>query len=173
MEPEPVVGLPAIIPSLPSGTTMALWPLSALAVAGEAPPPLYANGGKWLHPLFGLLEILASDSAATDERAKLVSAGELFLRDRVIGRGAAFLILRAGIRNAWADVVSDGAMDLFEASGARLAGGERVAAIGCRTESLLRDIRDAEVAWTLLLELGLVEGQTNNRAKHLCATAGW
>jgi hypothetical protein len=49
-------------------------------------------------------------------------------------------------------MVSDGAVDLFEASGARLGGGERVAAIGCRTESLLRDVRDAEAVWTLLLE---------------------
>ncbi|HEX7491982.1 MAG TPA: DUF1893 domain-containing protein [Candidatus Limnocylindrales bacterium] len=148
----PVADIPAIIPPLPPRATMALWPLSALAVAGEAPPPVYTNGGKWLHPLFDLLELLSSDSAATDQRARLVSAGELFLRDRVIGRGAAFLILRAGIRDAWADVVSDGAFDVFEASGARLGGGERVAAIGCRTESLLRDVRDAEEAWTLLLE---------------------
>jgi len=121
-------------------------------VAGDVPPPLYTSGGKWLHPLFDLLELLSGDSTATDERARLISAGDLFLRDRVIGRGAAFLILRAGIRRAWADVVSDGALDLFEASGASLAGGERVAEIGCRTESLLRDVRDAEVAWTLLLE---------------------
>jgi hypothetical protein len=152
VEPGPVVRFPAIIPALPSDATMALWPLAVLADAAEAPQPLYSSGGKWLHPLFDLLELLSGDSAATEEGAGLGSAGELFLRDRVIGRGAAFLILRAGIRNAWADVVSDGAVGLFEANGARLAGGERVAAIGCRTESLLRDIRDAEVAWTLLLE---------------------
>jgi hypothetical protein len=151
-----VAGFPAIIPPLPLGATMALWPVSALVapVAGEVPPPIYASDGKWLHPLFGLLKLLARDSAVAEERSRLFTAGELFLRDRVIGRGAAFLILRAGIRNAWADVVSDGALDLFEASGARLAGGERVPAIGCRTESLLRDVRDAEVAWTLLLDLG-------------------
>jgi hypothetical protein len=148
-----VAGFPAIIPPLPLGATMALWPLSALAVAGDA-PPIYVSDGKWLHPLFGLLELLAPESAAIEARSRLVSAGELFLRDRVIGRAAAFLILRAGIRNAWADVVSDGALDLFEASGASLAGGERVPAIGCRTESLLRDVRDAEVAWALLLNLG-------------------
>jgi hypothetical protein len=150
-------GLPPTIPPLPDGATMAVWPLSALrdsAPAGVVEPPLYASRGKWLHPLFDLLDVLASDGPAadSDERAALVSAGELFLRDRVIGRAAAFLILRAGIRHAWADLVSDGAFEVFQAAGGSLAGGECVPAIGCRTESSLRGIDDADAAWTQLLE---------------------
>jgi hypothetical protein len=150
--------LPSTIPPLPDGATMAVWPLSALrnsAVDGAAvESPLYCSSGKWLHPLFDLLEVLAPDGPAadSDERAALVAAGELFLRDRVIGRAAAFLILRAGIRHAWADLVSDGAFEVFEAAGGSLAGGERVPAIGCQTESLLRSVVDADVAWTQLLE---------------------
>jgi hypothetical protein len=136
----PVVSLPSVIPPLPPGATMALWPLSALVDGADPGPPLYVSGGKWLHPLFDLLE----------ERATLAHAGDLFLRDRVIGRGAAFLILRAGIRNAWADVVSDGAMSLFAAHGASLGGGELVPAIACQTEPLLRDVDDPDIAWTLL-----------------------
>jgi hypothetical protein len=138
------VGLPSVVPPLPPGATMALWPLAALGKGGDPGPPLYVSGGKWLHPLFDLLEL--------EERATLAAAGDLFLRDRVIGRAAAFLILRAGIRNAWADVVSDGALELFAAYGAFLDGGERVAAIDCQTESLLRDVGDPDLAWTLLLQ---------------------
>jgi len=137
---------------------MAVWPLSALrnsardGVAAEV--PLYCSRGKWLHPLFDLLDVLAPGGSAahSDERAALASAGELFLRDRVIGRAAAFLILRAGIRCAWADLVSDGAFEVFEAARSSLAGGERVPAIACQTEVLLRGVADADVAWTQLLE---------------------
>jgi hypothetical protein len=140
------MSLPRTIPPLPQGATMAIWPLAALDAADgpDAGPPLYRNDGKWLHPLFDLLEL---DGPA---REALVSAGELFLRDRVIGRAAAFLILRARIRHAWADVVSDGALALFDAAGASLGGAERVTAIGCQTEELLRNVADSEAAWDLL-----------------------
>jgi hypothetical protein len=138
------MSLPRTIPALPDGATMALWPLSALAKGMEVGEPLYVSSGKWLHPLFDLLDAQPSDPA-------IASAGDLFLRDRVIGRAAAFLILRAGIRHAWADVVSDGALSLFAAQGAFLGGTERVAAIGCMTEDLLRDVDDPDLAWALLL----------------------
>ena len=148
----PRVGTQLVVPPLPPGATMALWPLAALADGGAPGLPLYVSAGKWLHPLFDLLRSLSSEDpeSGSEERATLAAAGELFLRDRVIGRGAAFLILRAGIRNAWADVVSDGAMSLFAAQGASLGGGELVPAIACRTEPLLRDVDDADVAWALL-----------------------
>jgi hypothetical protein len=138
------MSLPPTIPSLPDGATMALWPLSALAKGMEVGAPLYRHNGKWLHPLFDLLDAQPSDPA-------IAPAGELFLRDRVIGRGAAFLILRAGIRHAWADIVSDGAMAVFAAHGGSLGGGQRVPAIDCMTEDLLRDVDYPDLAWALLL----------------------
>lgn len=149
---------------------MAVWPLAAVLDEGSDPgglePPLYCNGGKWLHPLFDLLELLdgsaegepppegepgAAEAGFGEEREALAAAGELFLRDRVIGRGAAFLALRAGIRTAYADLVSDGAVVVFEAAGGTLGWGERVAAIGCATETELRDVLDGDTAWPLLL----------------------
>jgi hypothetical protein len=148
----PRVGLPLVVPPLPPGATMALWPLAAVTEGSEPGLPLYVSAGKWLHPLFDLLELLSSEGpeSGSEERATLAAAGELFLRDRVIGRAAAFLILRAGIRRAWADVVSDGAMALFATRGASLGAGELVPAIACRTESFLRDVDDPDIAWALL-----------------------
>jgi hypothetical protein len=141
---------------------MALWPLAALADGAAPGPPLYVSGGKWLHPLLGLLELLSPQGAESspEERATLLAAGDLFLRDRVIGRGAAFLILRAGIRHAWADLVSDGALEVFAAHGASLGAGELVPAIACRTESLLRGVDDSDAAWALLRQRrdGLTSG---------------
>jgi hypothetical protein len=138
---------------------MAIWPLAEIRAVGAAEPgtpefgpPIYCSGGKWLHPLFDLLDLLENPDAETaDQRAALAGAGELFLRDRVIGRGAAFLALRAGIRTAYADLVSDGAANVFEAAGAGLTWGERVAAIGCATEAELAGVTQAELAWPKLL----------------------
>lgn len=151
------MSLPPKVAPLPDGATMALWPLASLdpvtgAVSG---PPLYSSEGKWLHPLFDLLDLLepgSTGAAGSNVRLTVAAAGDLFLRDRVIGKAAAFLILRAGIRHAWADLVSEGAVTVFEAHGASLGGDERVPAIGCMTEGLLRDVDDPNVAWTLLLE---------------------
>jgi hypothetical protein len=140
------MSLPETIPALPDGATMAVWPLAAPGRGADGAPgaPLFVSRGKWLHPLFDLLEAQSAGN--------LPAAGELFLRDRVIGRAAAFLILRAGIRHAWADLVSDGAVSLFVAHGAFIGGNERVAAIDCATEELLRGVDDADAAWSLLLE---------------------
>jgi len=149
--------LPPGVAPLPDGVTMELWPLASLDTAGGAliGSPLYSSRGKWLHPLFDLLDLLepqAPGGAIEDPvlRRAVEAAGELFLRDRVIGTAAAFLILRAGIRHAWADLVSDGALAVFKANGASLGGGEHVAAIGCMTEELLRGVDNPEVAWELL-----------------------
>ncbi len=125
---------------------MAVWRLADLArrSSRELPSePVYRSEGKWLHPLFDLLE---------SSRPGRVDGGELFLRDRIIGRAAAFLILRSGIRDAWGDRASDGAIALVVAAGARFGWTERIEAIGCQTESLLRDVDDPELAWQLLLE---------------------
>jgi hypothetical protein len=153
--------LPPGVAPLPDGVTMELWRLASLdpisgALSGA---PLYISRGKWLHPLFDLLDALepaepngatAGPTADPNVRRAIEAAGELFLHDRVIGTAAAFLILRAGIRHAWGDLVSDGALAVFEANGASLRGGEQVPAIGCMTEELLRGVDDPDVAWALL-----------------------
>jgi hypothetical protein len=149
------MSLPQTVPSLPDGATMALWPLAALSAGAVSGTPLYTSRGKWLHPLFDLLDLLEPQpsegpAANHDLRQAIDRAGDLFLRDRVIGRAAAFLILRAGIRQAWADVVSDGALAVFAANGADLGGGQHVPAIDCMTEELLRGVDDPDLAWTLL-----------------------
>jgi hypothetical protein len=132
---------------------MAIWSLAAVR-NGEVGEALYRSYGRWLHPLFNLLDLLAPEGVAEGRASNsaLASTGELFVRDRVIGRAAAFLILRAGVRHAWADLLSDGADALFEAHAACLGGAERVPAISCQTEPLLRGVDDMELAWRLLLE---------------------
>jgi hypothetical protein len=148
--------LPARIPPLPKGSSMAIWPLAALEGGAPAkdPLPTYVSDGKWLHPLFELLDLVAPEGAPADpdEPGPLGRPRDLFVHDHIVGRGGAFLLLRAGIRTAYGDVVSDGAAALFEATGATLGAGERVAAIGCVTEQLLANVTDPEEAWAILAE---------------------
>jgi hypothetical protein len=150
--------LPDRIPPLPAGASMALWRLPAPAGEGEW-RPVHSGSGKWLHPLFELTDLLgAGEAAAKGGRpgarpdGPFGPPGELLVRDRVIGRAAAFLVLRCGVISAWGDVVSDGAVALFEAAGANIGWESRIPAIGCVTEQLLAGVDDPEAAWELLAE---------------------
>jgi len=122
----------------PEGASLALWSLDAGA------EPIFVHGGRWLHPLFALEAFLAGRPDL--DRSRLV------LRDRVIGRGAGFLIVRMGIGNAGAALVSRRALELFEARGLPLGAEVLVDRIDCQTEDLLAEVTDPEAAWALLEE---------------------
>ena len=49
--------------------------------------------------------------------------------DKVVGKGAAALMVAGGVEWVWADVVSEGALELFERYGVEVEYGERVAHI--------------------------------------------
>jgi hypothetical protein len=129
---------PTGLPLLPPGATLAVWRRSA-----EDAAPIFQSGAKWLHPLFELTDFLAG-------RPDLDPAG-LVLRDHIVGRAAAFLILRLGITEASAELASRPAHVLFAARGLVLAADRTVERIDCRTEELLAGV-EGEAAWNLLLE---------------------
>jgi hypothetical protein len=127
--------------SLPEGVTAQLY---RLPPAGESlGAPLFSSSGRWLHPLFELDEFFA---------AHPTSASDLFLRDRVIGTAAAFLILRLGIREVESDIASRRALELLRDGGAKIEAKTCVEAIGCVTERLLKDESDIEAAYRSLVE---------------------
>ncbi len=103
--------------------------------------PLFSSSGRWLHPLFKLEEFLA------DHPGKA-----FYLRDRIIGSAAAFLILRLGIPVVEADLASRRAQELLRAHGVATEARECVEAIGCATEQLLKDVSDPEAAYLILAE---------------------
>lgn len=130
---------PAML-ELPPGVTLRVWRRQADASLA----PFFDSGSKWLHPLFELAAFLAA-------HPEVPPAG-LVLRDRVIGRAAAFLILRLGIRAASTELASERAHGLFAEHGLRLEADRTVERIDCRTEDLLADVHDVEAAWRLLDE---------------------
>ncbi|MCX7030514.1 MAG: DUF1893 domain-containing protein [Spirochaetes bacterium] len=104
---------------------------------------VFASSGRWLHPLFELSEFL--DRARID-----TSTAEL--RDKVVGRGSAFLIVRLGIRRVHAALLSRLGKDVLDRAGVALTWDTLVDRIACATESLLADVTDGEEAYRILCE---------------------
>ena len=102
---------------------------------------IFTHTGNWLHPLFALESFLKEES---------ISPGELNLRDRIIGKAAAVLILRMGIRRVYGELMSDLGADYLAAHGAEISWGTRVPRIDCRTEELLEAMEDPEAAYAEL-----------------------
>jgi zinc transport system ATP-binding protein len=102
---------------------------------------LFSSEGKWLHPLFELEDFLAGSGLRREELA---------LRDRVVGRAAALLIARLGIRRVHADTLSRPGREVLLAHGIEHDWDLLVEAIGCQTESALAGIRDPQAAYEWL-----------------------
>jgi Domain of unknown function (DUF1893) len=102
---------------------------------------IFTHTGKWLHPLFALESFLADAG---------IPPGELRLRDRIIGKAAALLILRMGIRRVYGELMSDLGADYLVSRGAEIGWGTRVPLIACRTEELLETMEDPEAAYAEL-----------------------
>ncbi len=99
--------------------------------------------GKWLHPLFELESFL---------RTRDIDASNGEIRDKVVGRGSAFLIVRLGIRKAHAGMLSLLGKDVLDRAGVACTWDVLVEQIQCRTESLLREVTDPEEAYRILAE---------------------
>jgi len=104
---------------------------------------LFASSGRWLHPLFELERFLT-------ERGIEGCRGEI--RDKVIGRGAAFLLVRLGVQRAQAGLLSRLGKEVLDRAGVACTWETLVDQIACRTESILRGVTDPEQAYRILAE---------------------
>jgi hypothetical protein len=143
------------VDKLPDGITMQLYLL------GDGPEGLpgkilFSSSKKWLHPLFELEEFmtLCSKNGNTYEFEGGVTASpaDLFLRDRIIGRAAAFLIIRMGISKVETDIVSQRALSLLNANSVSIETIETLDVIKCITEDLLKDILEPNEVYSILTE---------------------
>jgi hypothetical protein len=103
---------------------------------------VFTSSGKWLHPLLELEEYL--DSRDLDRSG-------LSLRDKVIGKAAALLIVRLGIRDVHAGLLSRGGAEALLRHGVRVSCDELVERIACQTEDLLAGVTDPEEAHVLVV----------------------
>lgn len=105
---------------------------------------LFSSSGKWLHPLFELEQFLGM---------REVDIPRAEIRDKIIGRGSAFLIMRMGIRRVHAGVLSRLGKEVLDRAGATCTWESLVDKIQCRTEDLLRETTDPEEAYRVLADL--------------------
>ncbi len=102
---------------------------------------LFHSDGKWLHPLLDLERFLEAhdyDPAA------------LTLRDKIIGRAAALLIVRLGIRHVHAGMLSELGAEVLRHFGVAFDYENLVPRIACETEVLLKNELDPEKAHALI-----------------------
>jgi len=104
---------------------------------------VFASDGRWLHPLFELEVFLAGSE---------YSPSELLASDRIVGKAAALLIARMGLRTVRAGIMSRLAERVMLQQGIVYRFDTRVDRIDCATEELLSDIDDLETAHRLLAQ---------------------
>jgi len=117
---------------LAEGVSLCLW---------SGPRACFVSSGKWLYPLFELEDYFAAEG---------VPAGDLLLADKIVGKAAALLIVRLGIRDLRAGILSRLALPVLEAEGVRCRSESLVDRIECMTESILETINDPEEAYAIL-----------------------
>ena len=104
---------------------------------------VFFHDGRWLHPLFAFLDFL--ETAPADRST-------LFLRDKIIGRGAAVLIAQAGIQKAHGGIVSERALPILKAHGVAVTWDTLVEHLQCMTERLITNEMPLDQAVRLLYE---------------------
>ncbi len=104
---------------------------------------VFESYGKWLYPLFELETWLQSHP---------VDMAKAELRDKVIGKAAALLMVRLGVRQVHGAVMSSLACDVFKARSIPFTFDECIKRIDCQTEIILKNIDDVEEAYQILRE---------------------
>jgi hypothetical protein len=102
---------------------------------------VFSSVGKWLHPLFELEEFLSTVSYLPEG---------VLVEDKIVGKAAALLLVRMGIRRVKAGVLSELAKAVLERYDARFSFTTIVERIDCRTEILLADVEDPEQAYQIV-----------------------
>jgi len=104
---------------------------------------IFHSDGKWLYPLFELENFLAT----TDyEPAHLV------VKDKIVGRAAALLLIRLGVGYVIAGIMSRPGKEALEKYEVKYEYERLVDRIACRTEELLIDESDPQKAYAMLKE---------------------
>jgi hypothetical protein len=117
---------------------------------------VFSSRGRWLHPLFEL-EVYLCEHPLPAER--------LALSDKIVGKAAALLIVRMGIKTVHAGILSDPAYETLVSRGAAVTWETRVCRIACATEELLLHETDPEKAWRLLRDRINANGGTASRSR--------
>ncbi len=105
---------------------------------------IFYSDGKWLHPLFELEDFLSKSD---------YNPSTLLVKDKIIGRAAALILAHFGIKNVHAQILSSTGKDALELQGIKFKFNELVDRVICRTEKMLQEEHNPEVAYQLIKSL--------------------
>jgi len=104
---------------------------------------IFQSEGKWLYPLFELESHLKNHP---------INVSQALVKDKVVGKAAALLIIRLGAGHIHGTIMSDLAIDTLSSHNLPFSFDTRVPRIDCKTEKLLENIDDPEIAYAILRE---------------------
>ena len=104
---------------------------------------VFTSNGNWLHPLFELEHFLVAHS---------YNSADILVEDTIIGKAAAVLVCRLGIRKLKVETLSRLGESVLKAQGVDYAYDQLVDRIFCQTEELLDSIEDFDETYALLCE---------------------
>jgi hypothetical protein len=102
---------------------------------------IFQSAGKWLYPLFELEDFLASAG---------LEPAALTVRDKIVGRAAALLLLRLGLRKIQAGLLSVLAREVLDRFQAQYSWDMLVNRILCETEEILSKVSDPAEAYEIV-----------------------
>ena len=105
---------------------------------------LFCSDGKWLYPLFELEKYLEKPG---------LEKGDLLVKDKIIGRAAALILVHLGIRNVRAGVLSKPGKDVLLNHDVTYSFEKLVERILCRTEKMLQNEINPEAGYKTINDL--------------------
>lgn len=104
---------------------------------------VFSSRGRWLHPLFDLESVIAADERDPQW---------LEVRDKIVGRAAALLLVYLRIGRVSAGILSRPAREVLVRFAVPFTFETLVDRIDCQTETLLMEETDPDRAYALLRE---------------------
>lgn len=104
---------------------------------------LFSSSGRWLYPLMELEQYLRD--SGTDP-------AECLLHDKLVGKAAALLTARLGVRSLVTETLSAPAERVLQHHTINYYTRNRVPRIDCATEALLEEVDDPEIAYALIID---------------------
>lgn len=104
---------------------------------------IFMSDGNWLYPLFQLQEFIT---------AKRITTSEVEVRDKIIGRAAALVLVYLGIHNITAGILSRPGKEILDLFESNYRYNTLIDKVSCRTEELLEHITDPAIAYGIVRE---------------------
>jgi zinc transport system ATP-binding protein len=102
---------------------------------------IFSSEKHWLYPIFEFEEFLQKWNG---DRSTLI------VRDKIIGRAAALLLIRLGIRQIHGLTISRLAIEILDYFRVHYTFDSEITRIACQTETILETSFDPEQAWQLI-----------------------